>query len=74
MTKQEENGKRVWYERLEHCPHLDAIRKHKPPDLYPLVCDMDWRLGQQYKAAQWEKMPAGDTECRFKTKRCIAAS
>ncbi|MCX5895566.1 MAG: L-2-amino-thiazoline-4-carboxylic acid hydrolase [Proteobacteria bacterium] len=73
IEKTEENGEPVWYEHLERCPHLDATRKRKLPDPCALICDMDCRLGEQYKVAKWQRMkhmPAGDRECCFRITRC----
>ena len=73
IEKKEEDGEPVWYEHLEHCPHLDATRKRKLPDPCELICEMDCRLGEQHKVAKWQRMkhiPAGDSECCFRITRC----
>ena len=73
IEKGEENGEPVWFEHLERYPHLDATRKRKLPDPCPIICDMDCKLGEQYKVAKWQRLkhlPAGDSECCFKITRC----
>ena len=73
IEKGEENGEPVWFEHLERCPHLDATRKRKLPDPCSIICDMDCKLGEQYKVAKWQRLkhlPAGDSECCFKITRC----
>ena len=73
IEKTEEDGEPVWYEHLEKCPHLDAARKRNLPDPCSIICEMDCRLGEQYRVAKWERlkhMPSGDSECCFRITRC----
>ena len=43
IEKCEENGEPVWYEHLEHCPHLAATRKRNMPD--PCDIFVIWTAG-----------------------------
>jgi len=67
----EENGEKVCYEHLEHCPHLEATRAYKLPDPCAILCDLDCRLSAKYRLGVWERIshiPSGGSECCFKIK------